>query len=278
MTVISMFSMLGPEDEAGLRYAAGLAIRLDRPLKAICALPDPAMTYAYTGPEFGAGLNVFTVGQVTEAQEQLIAESKDAFERIMADVGLTGSRATFEHRVGLPERIAADAATLADAIVFPRPATQSGHGLSRALEFVLMDAALPVIVAGTSGRENGPILIAWDGSEQAARAVRGHAELIERLGHVAIAQNRKDVKEKGRGDADEPGSLEAWLKDRGVASETHAFEGKVGEGLLALADKLGAEMIVAGAYGHSRTGEFFFGGVTRTLMKAENVPALALCH
>jgi nucleotide-binding universal stress UspA family protein len=70
-----------------------------------------------------------------------------------------------------------------------------------------------------------------------------------------------------------------WLSVRGKRSDTvdiDQFEGSVGERLLQGAE--GIDLLVAGAYGHSRLREFVFGGVTRTLLSATDGPALLLAH
>ncbi len=54
------------------------------------------------------------------------------------------------------------------------------------------------------------------------------------------------------------------------------LEGSVGERLLQGAE--GVDLLVAGAYGHSRLREFVFGGVTRTLLAASDGPAMLLAH
>ena len=55
----------------------------------------------------------------------------------------------------------------------------------------------------------------------------------------------------------------------------HANEpGDIGERLLSLATKVGAELVVMGCYGHGRTRELVLGGVTRTVLKSMKVPVL----
>ena len=95
---------------------------------------------------------------------------------------------------------------------------------------------------------------------------------------VVIAQNPKDISEVNAGSHTDPEQLQAALKHLHVTSEVVTFTGKIAEGLQDLAQKEGADLIVCGAYGHSRIGEFLFGGATRGLLKTETGPALALAH
>ncbi len=278
MSVVSMFVHRGPDDVAGLRYAASLAKRMNRKLEAVCTLPDPAMASAYFGSEFVIGIGAIPVQTISDAETELMDASNTTFETVMEEVGLSSDQASFRKAVGVPEQVAADAAVLADAIVFPRDAASGSNSLRPALEFTMMDSRLPVVVAGTEANTGGPVIIGWDGSDQAARAVALHANLIQAADSVVIAQAENGLAKRPGGEAHEPERLLAWLADRGIKGEVKALEGTPGKGLLNLAEGLDAELIVNGAYGHSRAGQFLFGGVTRTLMRADNAPALALAH
>ena len=278
MTVKAIFLHRDETDDVGLVFAARLAQLMGLPLHAVCALPDPSNVYAYSTPEFAIGVTTAVSREIIASQETAVADSKAAFDRIVQEVGLTGLETGFFHKTGFPPQVAAEEALLADALVVPRAAAKRGHALSGACEHVLMDNGLPVIVAGSSARAAGPIILAWDGSEQAARSVRFHLSIIRRMERVIIAQNSDTLKGRFRGEAHSPDALQAWLKQKGVESEINALSGHVGHALLDLAVTENASLIVAGAYGHSRAGEYLFGGVTRTLMHAESAPALALCH
>jgi len=277
MSVIAMLSGMEVGDEAAFRYAVSLARRMERPLKGLCALPDPASALLYTTSPYMVGVGGAAMESVQKAQNDLVESWRQMFDKIVAEDG-GGIAAQFEHRVALTERAAADAATLADAIVFPRAAGRAGHGLSRAFEHVLMDTGLPVVLAGDAAQTDGPVSVAWDASPQAARALRMHMPLARLAGQVVIAQNPDDLVNPEAHPSADPTALAAWLGERDIKAETADFSGEVGEGLLALAAQKGASTLVAGAYGHSRAGEFFFGGATRTLLNAETAPTLALIH
>ena len=277
MSVVTLFTHFSDEDEATLRYAASLAQRLDRRLDVICAVPDPSLVISFTAADF-AGVGPVPNEAAIEADKALREKTEATYNRFVSELNLPADRVSYRDVKSYPDLYAADAAILADAIVFPRQAPKDKHLLSRAFETVLMDHRLPVIAAGTSTQEGGPVIIAWDGSDQAARCVIQHAHIIERLRNVIIAQAEEDIKKNPKGDAYNTARLEAWLADRGISSTVHKLSGSVGSALLDLAKAQQAEMILLGAYGHSRAGQFLFGGVTRTLLRAEESPALALSH
>ena len=68
-----------------------------------------------------------------------------------------------------------------------------------------------------------------------------------------------------------------WLTRHGVrvnVRQQKSDEVDVGNQILSLASDLGSDLIVMGAYGHSRTFEFVLGGVTKTLLESMTVPVL----
>jgi nucleotide-binding universal stress UspA family protein len=73
--------------------------------------------------------------------------------------------------------------------------------------------------------------------------------------------------------------LQEFLKARGVEAEVQTITatGDVGTLLLGGAKAAGAEILVAGAFGHPRLQEFIFGGTTRSLLHADG-PSLFLSH
>ena len=77
----------------------------------------------------------------------------------------------------------------------------------------------------------------------------------------------------------DPARLVAFLAARGVKSEVLSVKvnGEVAPLLLSAAKSIGAELMVAGAFGHPRLQEFVFGGATRSFLHADG-PSLFLSH
>ncbi len=277
MSVTVMLSGTETSDEIAVLQALSVARRLKTPLNGLCALPDPASALLYTTSPYMIGIGGAAMDSVNKAQEDVINAARQMFERL-AEASGEGVECRFEHRVGQTDREAGDAACLADAIVFPRDAGNPAHALGRAFEHVMMDTRLPVLLAGNATSEAGPALIAWDGSPQAARAVRLNEGLIRMAGDALIAQNPDDLGERRDRKSADADALKTWLEARGVHAASAEFSGDIADGLISLAGEHGAQMIIAGAYGHSRAGEFLFGGATRGLLHAKAAPPLALVH
>ncbi|MEO0786204.1 MAG: universal stress protein [Pseudomonadota bacterium] len=277
MTIVCMIANAQEEDRSALEYAASLARRLSLPLEGLCALPDPTSAMIYATSPYMIGVGGAAIEGVQKAQDTLRANCKAMFEDVTRQADIAGS-ATFTDKVELPARASVHAATLSTAIVFPQPAGCGGHALGDALERVMMDARLPILLAPEVHQESGAALIAWDGSPQVARAVRANVEVLTAFSMVHIAQNTDDLGAQADNPAAKPEALAAWLSARGLDSKVHTFSGSVSQGLGTLATATSAELVVAGAYGHSRAGEMLFGGATRGLLRTKEAPALLLMH
>ena len=278
MAVIAMLGGAPEQAEAHLDCAIALTQKLKTTLTGLVAMPDPANAFMYvSGPEaVMAGSS--GIQAVTQAQDEAVAELKAVFEGAVASAG-SWLKSEFVNEIGSVTNRAAGAAMLSDALVFPHGAANSSHALNPPFEHVLMDARLPLVLAADDGHAGGPCIIAWDGSPQAARAVRLHLPLIQAYEHVVIVQHPGKVREASRVSPDiSAQALADWLHDERIETKMQVIDGKVSEGLLDAASEHMAGLIVMGAYGHSRMGELLFGGTSRALLNADKAPALAIVH
>ena len=113
------------------------------------------------------------------------------------------------------------------------------------------------------------------GGREATRAARVAIPWLQKAGKVLIlaapAATPRDF---------DPARLKEHFAERGVTAdvETLAHAGDPGPILLSAALAAGADILVAGAFGHPRFQQFIFGGTTRHLMQAEVGPSLLLTH
>lgn len=277
MSVVAMLQGTPDTDRATTLAALNLARKMNAQLTGLCALPDPNAAMMVVATPEATGFTASTTQSIIDMQEAILANSRQAFEDATG-TGAHGLDCKFVHEVNTVERAAANAATLAEAVVYPRSATKAGEPLNISFEYVLMDAKLPVVLAPSGEATDGPVIIAWDGSNGAARAVRFHLPLIRAVGDVIIAQNEKDVGKDPKRDVASPQVLHDWLSYHRIPARVMDIEGEVASGLLAMAQGSGASMIVAGAFGHSRLAERIFGGTTRRMLTADDAPTLALAH
>jgi len=169
---------------------------------------------------------------------------------------------------------------LADIVVVGHSTASIGGSFAGPFGEALMEAKAAVFVARNDAPPAGrPAAVAWDGSLQAARAVRAAIPLLKDASRVAILQDPDELM-LSPGAQGDPARLARYLQAHGVATDAMVKVGgrNVGQALLKAAADVGAAMLVAGAYGHSRLGEALFGGATRTMLGAETGPHLIVSH
>ena len=142
------------------------------------------------------------------------------------------------------------------------------------LESALFHSARPVIVVPKGHASNfsiSRILIAWDGSAHAARAVASAMPLLPDAGEVAVLT----VAEVGKAKDLRGNELVKNLRLHGVnAGHSERRDDDAAQVILNEARKFRASLVVMGGYGHSRLREFVLGGATRSMLKSMAAPVL----
>jgi nucleotide-binding universal stress UspA family protein len=139
---------------------------------------------------------------------------------------------------------------------------------------LLLSAGRPVLFVPFVGAFSGDakrVLVAWNGSREAARALADALPLLRRAGEVHVVTFSPAP--TAAADAD----VALHLARHGVKVTLGAYRAPgldIGEQLLSHAADLDADLIVMGAYGHSRVRERVLGGATRALLETMTVPVL----
>ena len=118
------------------------------------------------------------------------------------------------------------------------------------------------------------VMVCWDGSRQAARAIADAMPFLEKAGRVQIVIVGK---ERGKRDEIEGADMGQHLARHGLKVEVKRIDSgsiDVADALLSHAADSSADFIVMGGYGHSRLREFILGGVTHTILRSMTVPVL----
>jgi nucleotide-binding universal stress UspA family protein len=145
-------------------------------------------------------------------------------------------------------------------------------------EYVMLNCARPVLLvpyAGRFDRVGSNVLVAWDGSMEATRAVTNAIPLLKRAKNVSVALFNPSVQSDVHGE--QPGAdVALYLTRHNIKVEVlqQHTELDVGNTLLSLAADLRSDLIVMGGYGHTRFREVLLGGVTKTVLKTMTVPVL----
>jgi len=179
---------------------------------------------------------------------------------------------------------ALDAVTLharyADLVIIGQDDGSGTSGLTRDFEqHLLLAAGRPVLVipyARDKRALGNKVLVAWNASQEATRALTDALPLLQGAKQVQVAAF--NVGKKGGMHGEVPGAdIGLYLSRHGVkvtVSQFQADDVDVGNQLLSRAADLDSDLIVMGAYGHSRMTELILGGVTRTLLESMTVPVL----
>lgn len=145
------------------------------------------------------------------------------------------------------------------------------------IEAALFDSGGPVIIVPYIQRAPlrlDHIMVCWDGSRAAARAIRDAIPFLGRAGRIEVVNV---TSERGKQDQIECADLGAHLAHHGlnaVIKRIPLGDVDVAAVLLSHAADEGVDFIVMGGYGHSRLREFVLGGVTRSMLRTMTVPVL----
>lgn len=161
----------------------------------------------------------------------------------------------------------------------PDLASPGRYDVSRVPEQVLFSSGRPLLVvpyAGHFGTVGRNVLVGWNASREAARAVNDALPLIaaaERTTVLAINPSRGIRDDGGEPAADI--ALHLARHGRNVTA-AHTVADGIGEGdvLLNYAADIGADLLVMGGYGHARVRELIMGGATRSILDHATIPVL----
>lgn len=156
--------------------------------------------------------------------------------------------------------------------------SQSESGSVGALpETVVMGSGRPALIVPSRGRfptVGKRVLVAWNRTREATRALHDSLPLLERATSVTIMEvNPEGGRHRHIAGADIAAHLARYGVKVDVASTT-APDIDVGDAILSRVADLGVDCLVMGAYSHSRLREFAFGGATRHVLESMTVPVL----
>ena len=266
-----------PRTATRMNLAAALATRNGAHLVGLHVTDIPAANYFY-----GAAMPL-----VPANPEEIIRRLRDeanaaavpverAFNDCLRRNGIAGEWRMAE---GNPPAITALHGRYADLVIVGQPNPHSPQDDDAVTVTTIMTSGRPVLAVPFAGEFpvlGERVLIAWNASREAARAVNDALPLIGSAKHVTVLAINPQPGIGGHGDVP-AADISLHLVRHGLKAEAaHTVTKDIsdGEALLSYAADIGADLIVAGAYGHSRARELVFGGVTRTLIAEMTVPVL----
>jgi nucleotide-binding universal stress UspA family protein len=255
-------------DDATLLAAGSLAAPFRASLTGVFAAPSPLSLLGWMGE---GSLNGLEAAAKTVERNASTGE-RDARARLAAfDYG----RKSYEVSNSNDWAGLRMSARLSDVVVF-QPEAARGEGLlAAAFQQVLMDERRPVLIADGPVDLDAPVAVAWDGGPEASRAARRAIPWLRKAREVVVLTAPAATPRTF-----EPGQLIGYLADQSVRARLLelANPGDAVPLLLQGVERIGAGMLVAGAFGHPRFQRFIFGGATRALLDARSGAALFISH
>ena len=254
------------DGRARIALAAGVARQFGALLIGVAARDlMPPMTAPVAGP--------VVVAALLATQEKDIRKQLDAAEQqFRAIAAEQNQRFSWRSAIDNPVNVFARESRAADLLVIGRRPESANSQPSRHMDpgDVLMQAGRPVLVVppGLSHLDAAHVIVAWKDSREARRAVADALPLLKRATSVLVLEICDTISDQ----EDAKGALKDvadYLLWHGVvaSAETRLLrEGSVSAELLLVAERRGAELVVAGGYAHSRFQEWVFGGLTRALL------------
>jgi len=252
--------------------AADLAEVLDAHLDVVCMGVDRTQTGYYY-----AGMNAAVL---QETLQQARTDAEEMAKAAKAQLGATTLRWGVTDAVCQLADIAryvASHARFSDLAVLPRPyGDDRGIELEPTVEGALFEGQAPVIVLPTSSETlklPRKVAIGWNESAEALRAVRNALPLLKTAerAHIVVI----DPPKHGPNRSDPGGLLSQFLARHGVHVEIDVLSKtmpRVSDVMRRHVSDIDADMVVMGAYGHSRFREAILGGATRNMLETSEVP------
>ena len=228
-------------------------------------------------PAAGIGIALLDIGLAAaiETRDEIDAAARAILDRSDLDWSLESLAAP---SVSIPA-IIAERARMSDLVILPQPyGDGTGPDAPAVIESVLFRAGAAVLVLpDTRPVPKAPshVLIAWNESPEALAAIRAAMPVLQAASSVDILVI--DPARHGAAAADPGADLARMLSRHGVevsvaiAAQTLP---RISDVITREAQDRGSEMIVMGAYSHSRFREAILGGTTRNLLEAAKLPIL----
>ena len=273
----------GPEDHAALEMAANLARRFEAHVEVLHLRRDSREGMPYLGDgASGAMIEEIIVATEREADDKA-SRLKQQFDKWRAAHAIAaaespptpgGASAAWRQEIGPEDQVVAHHGRLTDLIVLPRPDLKIDLA-SLVFESALLRTGRPLLLAPSAAGPNtqfATVAIAWNGSAEAARALAAARPFLATASRVIAITANGD----GNNAAPTPNLL-SYLAWHGIKAEALVVEAKAvseGAALLDETRRRKADLLVMGAYTHSRVRQMVFGGVTRHILAHAELPLL----
>ena len=235
-------------------------------------------------PLLGEGMSVAMIEDMIDVAERERNKRSEIARNLFEDTVSTYGATIAEHpsrdgfsaclilENGREDEVLTKYGRLADIIVVPRPTKSSDVSANLNVNAALFESGRAVLMVPPAFDKNvgRSVVVSWNGSVQSARAVRASISILEAATQVTVI-----IVEGARISKDRGPELANYLGWHGVFPEMRSISGSpsaVGSKLLENVNDIKADLLVMGAYTHSRMRQLILGGVTRHILESANIP------
>lgn len=265
--------------ELGLRWAK----QLDAMLVGIGIVDEPAVVTHLPSPMVPGLPPLDPLAEVVGLDQRLLHEDQRRVERYLQKFTLQCAEQQVPCKLledlGAPTERLTEQAQRFDVVMLGRRTffhRGSSEELDATLKEVARNCSRPVVTVPNSIRESKCVMVAYDGSPQAARALQAFEasgiDKDKKVHIVSIASTHAEAEKHAQQAAD----FLTW-HDRSFMVHALVCKDHPAQAIIKQTWICDPSILVMGAYGHGRLRDFLFGSVTRTLLKESPVP-LFLYH
>jgi nucleotide-binding universal stress UspA family protein len=268
--IVVSLSVGKPRDVAG-GFAISVATAFGAHLSAVAVAYEPVIGGMLTPMPDTSLLESFRTENSRAAQR-----AKREFDEVTRRAGISFDSIAFPATADEAARRFGEMARDYDLSVLAQAEPDDDVAETLAIEAALFNSGRPVLVVPyiqSTGLKLGRVMVCWDGSRNAARAVGDAMPLLRRAGAVEVVT----IESQERRNALAGAKIAEHLARHGLKVELNPIVGggsDVAATILSHAADSAADLIVMGGYGHSRLREFILGGATDGMLRAMTVPTL----
>ena len=270
-TILTVLS--DPRQMKQVDAAAALAVREDGHLDVLCLGVD----HSQAGYYFPGGTPYAFQDTIGAAMTQAESLEKAVRRHLASASDVRWSVESAVAQIGGVASLVGMKARFSDLTVLSRPYGEGAPGEAEAVtEAALFEGGCPVLVLPGSGLPAAAprrVLVAWNQSVEALAAIRRALPLLQAAETIEITV--VDPRRSGPERSDPGGALAQMLIRHGVRAEIAVLARTapaISDELVRRATEIDADMIVMGAYGHSRFREAILGGATRNMLEKASIP------
>lgn len=265
-------NLTGAAQAATVNYAISVATTFEAHIAGIAFVYDPVIPGTVLG-----GVPTDLIEAQRAENSKAAKAAADRFEAATKAASLSSELRILDASVAGAADLFGRMARRFDLSVVGQSGPEEGASEDLLIEGALFESGRPVIVVPTIQKEGlklDRVLVCWDGSRQAARAISDAMPFLSRADVIEIVVV---TGERGKRGEMVGTNMANHLARHGLKVELKrvaAGNVDVPNAILSHAADSGADFMVMGGYGHSRLREFILGGVTRTVLSSMTVPVL----